>query len=77
MHSKKKTLNDRNNSSALNFQPTNLLETAIPGIPVQSETDLKKHYLTYKAQFEAEFPEEFSLTLNYIHDLTQCTDIIG
>lgn len=46
-------------------------------IPVQSETDLKKHYLTYKAQFEAEFPEEFSLTLNYIHDLTQCTDIIG
>ena len=40
-------------------------------LSARSEADLKGSYSTYKARFEAEFPEEYLLTLNYIQNSTQ------
>ena len=40
-------------------------------LPAQSEADLKNSYSTYKASFEAKYPDEYLLTLNHVQNSMQ------
>ena len=40
-------------------------------MPAQSEADLKNSYSTYKASFEAKYPDEYLLTLNHVQNSMQ------
>ena len=40
-------------------------------LPAQSEADLKDSYSTYKASFEAKYPDEYLLTLNHVQNSMQ------
>ena len=40
-------------------------------MPTRSEANLKNSYLTYKASFEAKYPDEYLLTLNHVQNSMQ------